>query len=83
MHRDEILDEAELPKKYFAYTPCYRKEVGSYRASERGTMRGHQFNKVEMFQFTLPETSTEAHLELLAKAEKLLQGLELHYQVTK
>lgn len=83
LHRDEILEEAELPKKYFAYTPCYRKEVGSYRATERGTMRGHQFNKVEMFQFTLPEGSDEAHLELLGKAEKLVQGLGLHYQVTK
>lgn len=83
LHRDEILEEAELPKKYFAYTPCYRKEVGSYRATERGTMRGHQFNKVEMFQFTLPEGSEQAHQELLGKAEKLVQGLGLHYQVTK
>jgi len=83
LHRDEILEEAELPKKYFAFTPCYRKEVGSYRAAERGTMRGHQFNKVEMFQFTAPENSAEAHMELLEKAEKLVQGLGLHYQVTK
>jgi seryl-tRNA synthetase len=83
LHRDEILEEEQLPKKYFAYTPCYRKEVGSYRAAERGTLRGHQFNKVEMFQFTLPEKSTEAHEELLSRAERLVQGLELHYQVTK
>lgn len=83
IHRDEILEEEELPKKYFAFTPCYRKEVGSYRAAERGTMRGHQFNKVEMFQFTTPESSDAAHLELLEKAEKLVQGLGLHYQVTK
>jgi seryl-tRNA synthetase len=83
IHRDEILEESELPKKYFAYTPCYRSEVGSYRATERGTMRGHQFNKVEMFQFTLPEMSDQAHLELLEKAEKLVRGLGLHYQVTK
>lgn len=83
LHRDEILDEAELPKKYFSFTPCYRKEVGSYRSKERGTMRGHQFNKVEMFQFTLPETSDAAHMELLEKAEKLVQGLGLHYQVSK
>jgi seryl-tRNA synthetase len=83
LHRDEIFDEDELPKKYFAYTPCYRKEVGSYRATERGTMRGHQFNKVELFQYTLPEDSDGAHLELLAKAEKLVQGLGLHYQVTQ
>ncbi|HSF82224.1 MAG TPA: serine--tRNA ligase [Anaerolineales bacterium] len=83
LHRDEILDEAELPKKYFSFTPCYRKEVGSYRATERGTMRGHQFNKVEMFQFTIPEMSDKAHIELLEKAEKLVRGLGLHYQVTK
>jgi seryl-tRNA synthetase len=83
LHRDEILAEEELPRKYFAYTPCYRKEVGSYRATERGTMRGHQFNKVEMFQFTAPERTNDAHLELLENAEKLVQGLGLHYQVTK
>lgn len=83
LHFDEILEESELPRKYFAFTPCYRKEVGSYRAAERGTMRGHQFNKVEMFQYTLPEMSDSAHLELLKKAEKLVQGLDLHYQVTK
>lgn len=78
LHHDEILAEEELPRKYFAYTPCYRKEVGSYRATERGTMRGHQFNKVEMFQFTAPEKSSDAHQELLDKAEKLVQGLGLH-----
>jgi len=83
LHRDEILEETELPKKYFSFTPCYRKEVGSYRATEKGTMRGHQFNKVEMFQFTVPEMSDDAHMELLEKAEKLVQGLGLHYQVTK
>lgn len=83
LHRNEILEEAELPKKYFSFTPCYRKEVGSYRATERGTLRGHQFNKVEMFQFTVPEFSPDAHFELLDKAEKLVQGLGLHYQVTK
>ncbi|MFW5715885.1 MAG: serine--tRNA ligase [Spirochaetota bacterium] len=82
-HRDEILAEEDLPRKYFAYTPCYRKEAGSYRAQERGMIRGHQFNKVEMFQFTAPEHSDTALEELLAKAEALVQGLELHYQVTK
>lgn len=82
-HRDEILAEADLPKKYFAYTPCYRKEAGSYRAQERGMIRGHQFNKVEMFQFTTPEGSDQAHEELLAKAEALVKSLGLHYQVTR
>lgn len=82
-HRDEILNEEELPKKYFAYTPCYRKEAGSYRAEERGMIRGHQFNKVEMFQYTLPELSEAALDELVNKAERLVQGLGLHHQVSK
>lgn len=83
IHRDEILREEELPKKYFAYTPCYRVEAGSYRASERGMIRGHQFNKVEMFQYTKPEDSDAAFEELIGKAEKLVQGLGLHYRLTK
>ncbi|MGH4121282.1 serine--tRNA ligase [Clostridium sp.] len=83
LHRDEILKEEELPKKYFSYTPCYRVEAGSYRASERGMIRGHQFNKVEMFQYTKPEDSDAAFCELLGKAEKLVQGLGLHYRVSK
>lgn len=83
LHRDEILDESELPKKYFAYTPCYRREAGSYRAEERGMIRGHQFNKVEMVQYTLPEDSDKALEELVYKAEKLVQGLGLHYRVSK
>jgi len=82
-HRDEILGEEELPKKYFAYTPCYRKEAGSYRADERGMIRGHQFNKIEMFQYTLPENSDEALMELIEKAEKLVKGLGLHYRLSK
>ncbi|MBR2937957.1 MAG: serine--tRNA ligase, partial [Oscillospiraceae bacterium] len=60
IYRDEILTEADLPKKLFAYTPCFRREAGSHRADERGMVRGHQFNKVEMFQFTTPEGSDEA-----------------------
>ena len=82
-HRDEVLSEADLPKKYFAYTPCYRKEAGSYRSEERGMIRGHQFNKVEMFQYTAPEQSDAALKELIAKAERLLEGLELHYQTSQ
>lgn len=82
-HRDEILKEEDLPLKYFAYTPCYRKEAGSYRADEKGMIRGHQFNKVEMFQYTKPEASPDALNELLGKAEKLVQDLELHYQLTQ
>ena len=83
LHRDEILNEVELPFKYFAYTPCYRMEAGSYRAEERGMIRGHQFNKVEMFQYTTPDKSAEALEELVGKAESLVQGLGLHYRVSK
>jgi seryl-tRNA synthetase len=82
IHRDEILREEDLPLKYFAYSPCYRKEIGGYRTHERGTLRGHQFNKVEMFQFTTAEQSDAAHEELLGKAETLVQGLGLHYQIS-
>ena len=82
-HRSEILPEDELPKKYFAYTPCYRKEAGSYRANERGMIRSHQFNKIEIFQFTKPEDSDAALEELIDKAERLVKGLGLHYQVSK
>lgn len=83
VYRDEILTEADLPKKFFAYTPCYRKEAGSYRANERGMIRGHQFNKVEMFQYTLAEDSDKAFEELVGKAESLVKGLGLHYQLSK
>ena len=83
LYRDEIIPESELPKKYFSYTPCYRKEAGSYRTNERGMIRGHQFNKVEMFQFTIPEDSPKALNELVEKAERLVQGLGLHHRVSK
>ncbi len=83
LHRDEVLKEEELPKKYFSYTPCYRREAGSYRANERGMIRGHQFNKVEIFQFTRPEDSEAALDEMVEQAEKLVQGLGLHYRICK
>ncbi len=83
VYRDEILTEADLPKKFFAYTPCFRREAGSARADERGMVRGHQFNKVEMFQFTTPEGSDEAFDELVTKAEKLVAGLGLHFRTVK
>jgi len=82
-HRGEILNGDELPKKYFSYTPCYRKEAGSYRTEERGMIRGHQFNKVEMFQYTTPENSSVALEELIDKAEKLVEDLGLHFQTSK
>ena len=81
--RDEMLKESDLPQKMFAYTPCFRREAGSYRADERGMVRGHQFNKVEMFQFTLPEKSDEAFEELVTKAENLVKGLGFHFRTVK
>lgn len=83
LHRDEILNEDELPKRYFAFTPCYRKEAGSSRADERGMIRGHQFNKVELVQYAHPDHSMDSSKEMLAKAEKLVAGLGLHYRVSK
>lgn len=83
LHRDEILTADELPKKYIAYTPCYRREAGSYRSEERGMIRGHQFDKVEMVQYTTPEGSDAAFEELVGKAERLVQELGLHYRLSK
>jgi len=83
VYRDEILTEADLPRKFFAYTPCFRREAGSHRADERGMVRGHQFNKVEMFQFTTAEGSDEAFEELVKKAENLVAGLGLHFRTVK
>jgi len=83
IHRDEILSEADLPKKYFSYTPCFRREAGTYGADERGMVRGHQFNKVEMFQFTTPEGSAEAFDELVRKAEALVKDLGFHFRTVK
>ena len=83
MYAGEIMDERMLPLKLFAYTPCYRKEAGSYRSEERGMIRGHQFNKVEMVQYAHPDRSAEAFEELVNKAAALVEGLGLHYRVSK
>ena len=83
LYRNEIVSEADLPKKLVSYTPCFRREAGSYRSDERGMVRGHQFNKVEMFQYTLPEKSDEAFDELVDKAEKLVSGLGFHFRTVK
>lgn len=83
LHREEILTEADLPKKYISYTPCFRREAGSYRSDERGMVRGHQFNKVEMVQYTLPEKSDEAFEELVTNAENLVKGLGFHFRTVK
>ena len=83
MYAGEIIDEAKLPMKFFAYTPCYRKEAGSYRAEERGMIRGHQFNKVEMVQYAHPEKSMQAFEELVNKAVSLMEKLGLHFRLSK
>ena len=83
LHRDEIMSMDDLPRKYIAYTPCYRREAGSYRSEERGMIRGHQFNKVEMVQYTTADGSDAAFEELVGKAERLVQKLGLHYQLSK
>lgn len=83
MYSGEILDESSLPLKFFAYTPCYRKEAGSYRAEERGMIRGHQFNKVEMVQYAKPEDSKKAFEELVGKACSLMEKLGLHFRLSK
>ena len=83
LYRDEILQESELPKKFFGYSACFRREAGSYRSEERGMIRGHQFNKVELFQYTTPERSDEAFEEMVGMACGLVEGLGLHYQLSK
>jgi seryl-tRNA synthetase len=81
LHRDEILDEAALPVRYTAYTPCFRSEAGSYGKDVRGLIRQHQFNKVELVQLTAQEKSFDALEELTGHAEKVLQLLGLPYRV--
>ncbi|MFA5023836.1 MAG: serine--tRNA ligase [Patescibacteria group bacterium] len=82
-HREEILPWENLPLKYFAYSPCFRREGGGYRQEERGMIRGHQFNKVEMFIFSRPEETWKMFAELTNNAQKLMEGLGLHFQVSK
>ena len=81
IHRDETLFEGDLPLYYCAYTPCFRKEAGSYGKDTRGIIRQHQFNKVELVKFTTPETSYEELEKLLADAEEVLRRLQIHYRV--
>ena len=81
LHRDEILEAAALPVRYAAYTPCFRREAGSYGKDTRGLIRQHQFNKVELVQFTAPEDSEAAHEALTGHAEEILRRLGLHYRV--
>ena len=80
LHRDQILDEADLPLRYAAYTPCFRREAGSYGKDVRGLNRVHQFDKVEMVELTHPEASYQALERMTATAEALLEALELPYR---
>ncbi len=82
-HRDEILEEDELPRKYFSLATSFRREAGSYRQDERGMIRGHQFNKVEFFQFTKGENSWQAFEDMNQEVIDLMKGLDLHFQVSK
>ena len=80
-HMDEIIDEDRLPLLYAGYSPCFRKEAGTYGKYTRGLFRVHQFNKLEMYIFCLPEQSKEMHEKLLAIEEEIWQGLEIPYHV--
>jgi seryl-tRNA synthetase len=81
IHQNEILSENDLPLYYTAYTPCFRKEAGSYGKDTRGLIRQHQFNKVELVKFTTPEASYDELEKLLLDAEEILKRLEIHYRV--
>jgi len=81
LHRDEIIPIDQLPLKYVAYSPCFRREAGSYGRDTRGLIRLHQFNKVELYWFVHPDHSAEAHEQITADAEAVLQALELPYRV--
>lgn len=83
LHYDEVLDGEKLPLKYVAYTPCFRREAGGLGAQERGLIRMHQFNKVEMFAFTTPTQSEKVFAEMLHSAEELIKGLDLHFRTTE
>jgi seryl-tRNA synthetase len=80
LYFDEIIKEEELPKKYVAYSPCFRREAGAAGSQERGLIRMHQFNKVEMFAFAKPQQSDQIFDQMMASAETILQGLNLHYR---
>ncbi|MFC0002873.1 serine--tRNA ligase [Micromonospora siamensis] len=81
-YQDEILETSKLPLKAFAYTPCYRREAAGSHSDERGTVRGHQFNKVEIFQFTLPEQADAALTAMVSHVEGLVEQLGLHHQTS-
>jgi len=80
-HADEIIDEADLPLRYVAYSPCYRKEAGTYGKHTRGLFRVHQFNKLEMYALTTPDQSNAMHEEIRVVEEELWQSLGIPYRV--
>jgi len=81
MHIDEVFNEKELPKRYFGFSTCFRREAGAYGKDTRGILRVHQFDKVEMFVFCKPEDSLQEHKLLLAIQEKLMKMIDIPYQV--
>jgi seryl-tRNA synthetase len=81
MHRDEILDEADLPVRFTAYTPCFRREAGAAGRDTRGTLRSHEFDKVELFAYCTPDQASDVHADILNRAEDLLSDLGLAYRV--
>lgn len=81
LYRDEILEAESLPKRFVAYTPCFRREAGSYGKDIRGLIRQHQFNKVELMTFSLPENSYDELERMTVDAEEVLKRLRLHYRV--
>lgn len=81
LHRDEVFKESELPKRYLSFSTCFRREAGSYGKDTKGILRVHQFDKLEMFSITTPETSDDEHAFLLSMEEKLWQGLDIPYRV--
>lgn len=82
-HANEILPEEELPIRFFGYTPCYRKEAGSYRTAERGTIRGNTFNKVEMFALAKPDQSAGVFDQMVGQVVDIMNQLGLHFQVSR
>lgn len=83
LHMDEVIPVEDLPKRYVAFSTCFRREAGNYGKDTRGIFRVHQFDKVEMFSFTKPELSDEEHIFILALQEQLMQELEIPHQITK
>ena len=81
MHSGDVINEWDLPKKYYSYSMCFRKEIGAHGINEKGLWRTHQFNKVEQFIFCKPEDSEKLYDELLKNSEEILKGLELPYRV--